>query len=496
MKFFEPNEKRTTIAMYVFLVALFGVLCVMIGINIGVVPRIFGFMFDIVKPILYGFIIAFALHPMVNFTETRIFSRWKEKRLGLRRLVSVISVFAVVILLVVLFCIAVIPEIVSNYDTLVLRFLDFTDNFRNKTTELVGMLPGSGSLYVYRDVPEYYKQLPSDYMFSLSLGNSEGFAFGAGSSSIQQEVREFFNGIFDSVSVIIGDSMPQIFSSAVEFLNEAKNVVIGVIISLYFLIGERRYVKKISSMLRAWLPNNVYRRFMWLTEKGKNIFRDYIIVRILDCFIVGIMTFLGLFIFRTPYALFLAVTMGVSSIFPFIGPVIGITVGSLIVMIVNIKYLIVYLAVTVFINLIDSRYIEPFLNYSGHNHHELAAIWVFAAIVIMGGFFGPVGVLIGIPLFAFIYSIVKEVSEKALKRKGLSELTSSYFIMRSAKKPAAEGEGNLSEVHTPDMETYFAEKKEEDTETYLTMKANMSDKYARVKRFFARIKGVFKRKKK
>lgn len=496
MKFFEPNEKRNTIAVYVFLVSLFGVLCVILGINIRVVPRIFGFLFDIIKPIIYGFIIAFALHPMVNFAETRVFAKWKEKRLGLRRIVSVVLVFAVVILLIVLFCLTVIPEIVSNYDTLTLQFLDFADNFRNKTTELVGMMPGSGSIYVYYDVPEYYKHLPSDSMFAVSLGRSDGLTFGAGSTSIQQEVREFFNGIFGSLSVIVGDAIPTIFSSAVVFINEAKNVLIGVIISLYFLIGERRYVKKIASSLRAWLPNNVYRYLMWLVEKGKNIFRDYIIVRILDCFIVGILTFLGLFIFRTPYALFLSVIMGVSSIFPFIGPIIGITLGALIVMIVNIKYLIVYLAVTVFINLMDSRYVEPFLNYSGHNHHELAAIWVFAAIVIMGGFFGPVGVLIGIPLFAFIYSIVKEISEKALKHKGLSELTSSYFIMRSPKKAIAEEGESDEEVHIPDMETYFAEKKEEDTETYLKVKANMSDKYASVKKIFARVRGVFKRKKK
>ena len=78
MRFFEPNEKRTTIAVYVFLVALFGVFCVILGINIGVVPKLFSFIFEIIKPILYGFIIAFALHPMVNFAETKVFAKWKE----------------------------------------------------------------------------------------------------------------------------------------------------------------------------------------------------------------------------------------------------------------------------------------------------------------------------------------------------------------------------------------------------------------------------------
>ncbi len=493
MKFFEPNEKRTTVAVYVFLVALFGVFCVILGINIGLVPKLFSFIFGIIKPILYGFIIAFAFHPMVKFTETRVFAKWKEKRLGLRRFISVVIVFIVVILLIMLLGVTLVPEIASNYDKLAIQFMDFADSFQTKTTELVGMMPGSGSIYVYYDVPEYNKHLVSDNMFIVSLGNSAGLNVSASSTSIQQDVREFFNGIVESVSVFIGDSIPKIFSSAVTVLNEAKNVIIGVIISIYFLIGERKYVPKIATTLRAWLPNNVYRRLMWLLAKGKNIFRDYIVVRLLDCILVGMMTFFALFIFRTPYALFLSVIMGLASIFPFIGPIIGILLGSLIVIIVDVKYLIVYLAVTIIINIIDSRYIEPFLNYSGHNHHELAAIWVFAAIVIMGGFFGPIGVLIGIPFFAFIYSIVKEISEKRLKHKGLSESTAAYFIMRAKKKPAPVGASSSDEAPVPDMETYFAEKKDEDTETYLTMKASMSDKYTTLKRFFGKI---FKKKKK
>ena len=109
MKFFEPNEKRNTVAAYILIVALFCVLCVIIGVNIGYIPVLFSYVFEVIKPILYGFAITFLLHPLVKFTENRILRNKKEKKAGLRHLLSVIIVYVTVIAVVSLFAVAVIP---------------------------------------------------------------------------------------------------------------------------------------------------------------------------------------------------------------------------------------------------------------------------------------------------------------------------------------------------------------------------------------------------
>ena len=84
MKFFEPNEKRTTVAVYAFLVALFCVLCVIIGINIYQLPKALSYVYEIVKPIIYGLIIAFLMHPIVSFFEKKVLISRKEKKIGFR----------------------------------------------------------------------------------------------------------------------------------------------------------------------------------------------------------------------------------------------------------------------------------------------------------------------------------------------------------------------------------------------------------------------------
>jgi hypothetical protein len=205
--------------------------------------------------------------------------------------------------------------------------------------------------------------------------------------------------------------------------------------------------------------------------------------------IIGIMTFICLLIFQTPYAVLLAVVMGVSSFFPFIGPMIGIASGTLILLLVDPRYALLYFIITLSINLLDSRYVEPFLNAG--RQENLPAIWVFAAIIVMGGFFGAVGILIGIPLVAFIYAVIKALCEKKRTEKGLATKTQDYFNVEAIEQA-------VEEAHVEqgtDMSTYLAEKRD-DALVYSEMKDKLSKKTDSAKKLFSRVKGKFIKKKK
>lgn len=480
MKFFEPNEKRNTVAVYVFLVALFSVFCVIIGINIRLLPKLAAFLYEIIKPILYGFIIAFLMHPIVRFIETKVLGNRKEKKAGVRHLLSVIIAYVVVIALIFLFCVTAIPQIIENYDIFEKQFWDYIDIFRNKTAELVNSTSRGESIYLYTDIPPEMREGISDDLFSITLRGFDGTQYSAKSTSIILEVRDIFDDTLTAIGEMISSSLPTLFSSAVTVLTETKNILIGIFVSLYFLLGERKHIKRISFVLKAWLPKKAYTRVVWLANKAKNIFRDYITVRILDGFIIGLLMYICLFIFQVDYRIFLAVLMGVASFFPFIGPIIGISAGTLLMLFVDFKSALVYLIISVVLNLLDSRYVEPVLN-SGRDEYTLPAIWVFAAIVIMGGFFGVVGILIGIPLFAFIYSIIKDLCEKKLAEAKLSTDTRDYFGIEAAKGKNA---GNETADDALDMRTYYDERRETEIENADTAKEALS-----------KLTGVFKRKK-
>ncbi len=475
MKFFEPNEKRNTIALYVFLVALFGVFCVIVGINISVIFRFFGFIFDVIKPVVYGLVFAFVLHPLVEVMENTVFAGWRKPHRALKRALSVAIVYVTVIFLVVMFCAMLIPEFLNNYDTFATSLATFAENFQNEIAETINRFPGGESIYVYHDsLPELRKDI-SDELFAFTLG--EGIPLETNPNTVLTQVKSFFSGLISAVTGRF--SLANIFSSALTFVNSLKNIVVGIILSVYFLASGKKLTTWLMRTIRAWLPHPVYRRVMWISEKVNDIFRGYIMVRIADGFIIGFFTFFVLFIARVPNRLLLSVVMGVASLFPFIGPIIGISFGALVVLIIDARFLFVYLISMIVLNLLDSRYIEPLLNKDGQST-PLAAIWVFVAIVVMGGFFGVIGIVFGIPMLAFIYSLIKEICEKTLKHKHLSVDTSAYFVGSNkhytvTEETAVENERTVP----PDMETYFAEKDDDALEA----SKNVTEKVEKIKEF-------------
>ncbi len=482
MKFFEPNEKRTTASVYIFLVALFCVFCVIIGINIHFIPIIFGYVMNIIRPIIYGLILAFVLHPLVKFTEEKLLRKRKEKRLGFKRVLSVIIVYATLISLVTLFCITAIPDIAANYDSFMLMFSDSVEIFQGKVAEVFSLLPGADSSYAYYNVTPDLRKSVTENIFSDTLRNVGGFEI-ISKSATQNEVREIFGELAESLRKWITDSLPSFFSSAVAIITGAKNVLLAIVLSIYFLIGEEFLLSYITRILKVWLPNAMYGRLSWLFNKGKQIFHDYIVVRGLDCISVGILTYTCLSIFRTPYALFLAAIIGFACFFPFIGPIVGILLGTLIITIVSFKYIIIFLVVSIGINILDSRYIEPLL--SAGKQDTLSAFWVFTSIIVMGGFFGLVGILIGIPLFAFIYAVVKEHTEERLKKKGLPDNTFDWFVLTPVPITSTDEEA-ADDVQ--DIKEYFTEKQADDEEDYQKMKQQLNNAYSSAKGFFAKFK--------
>ena len=483
MKFFEPTEKRNTVAAYVFLVALFCVLCVIIGINIKLFPKLLSYLYNVVKPVLYGFIIAFLMRPIVRLIETRVLGNRKEKKAGFRHLLSVVLAYVIVIALIFLFCVTAIPQLVDSYDGFEKQFLEYVDIFRNKTAELVNSTSRGESIYLYTEqVPELKKDI-MDGIFATTLRDFCGTQYNAKSTSIILEVRNIFDDTLTAISEMISSSLPTLFSSAVTVVTETMNWLIGVFISLYLLLGERTHIKRISFVLKAWLSKKAYTRVVWLADKAKNIFRDYITVRLFDGFITGILMYICLFIFQVDYRIFLAVIMGFASFFPFIGPIVGISFGTVLMLFVDFRSAITYLIISVVLNLLDSRYVEPLLN-SGRDEYTLPAIWVFSAIVIMGGFFGVIGILIGIPLFAFIYSIIKDLCEKKLTAVEMPTDTREYFDVSVSlgKKECAEKSGITDDAL--DMLAYYDERREIEQENADTAKEALN-----------KLTGVFKRKK-
>lgn len=440
-RFFIHTENGLTISVYALIVGLFLVLCVIIGLNIHLVPVALKGIISVLSPLLYGFLIAFMISPCVSFIEKKIFRKWRGKHLGIKHILSIVLAYLLVGAILVVGTIFLVPQIISTYSDLSEQLSANLVNLRNWIAGILEHLPGakkSGS-YIYYNISSTYRVDVTDRVIAETLNTPYGNLLKSKNTATQMEVQVMIDSVVQTITNAVKEALPGMLSSALNILIEAKNILLGLIISVYFCVCKKSIVGNMTKLARTWLPNKAYRLTSWLVTKAKGIFKDYIVVRVLDSLIVALITFIGLLIVRNPYALLLSVVIGVSALIPFIGPVIGIAICTFIMFFVGIGYAIGFAAVMVGVQLLDDRIIEPLLN-KGYSQHRLAGIWVFAAIVVMSGFFGIIGILFGIPIFAFIYSVVKDWSERRLRRAGHAIDTESYgfvtFKMREEpKKP-------------------------------------------------------------
>lgn len=440
-KWFIHTENGFTVSIYALIVGLFLVLCVIVGLNIHLVPVALKGLLGVLSPLLYGFLIAFMISPVVSFIEKKIFRRWRGKHLGLKHILSIALAYILMGAIMVVGTIFLVPQVINTYNDLSDQLSSNLVSLRNWIAGILENLPGaekSGS-YIYYNIPSDYRVDVTDLVMAETLNTPYGALLKSKNTATQMEVQAMIDSIVQGSMTAIKDALPGMLSSALSILNGAKNLLLGLIISVYFCVCKKSILGNVTKLAHTWMPNRTYRIAAWLVTKAKGIFKDYIVVRVLDSLVVGLITFIGLLIVRNPYALLLSVVIGVSALIPFIGPVIGIAVCTFIMFFVGIGYAIGFGAVMVGVQLLDDRIIEPLLN-KGYSQHRLSGIWVFSAIVIMSGFFGLIGFLLGIPLFAFIYSVVKDWSEKRLRRAGRAIDTESYgfvdFKMREEPKKA------------------------------------------------------------
>ena len=140
---FQPTENGWTVSTYVFLVGLFYVLCVIIGLNIKLVPKLLHTVVSVISPLLYGFIIAFIISPAVGFFEKRVFCKWRKKRLVLKHLVCIAVAYLVVIAIIVVGVIFLVPQIISTYNEFAFQLSANVVEVRDAIAGFIDDLPGA-----------------------------------------------------------------------------------------------------------------------------------------------------------------------------------------------------------------------------------------------------------------------------------------------------------------------------------------------------------------
>ena len=198
-----------------------------------------------------------------------------------------------------------------------------------------------------------------------------------------------------------------------QVLKFVYNILIGLIVAVYVLHGRKRFGKQARLIVRSIFSDRWADRILEEVEFIDRMFGGFINGKILDSAIIGVLCYIACLIFKFPSALLVSVIIGVTNVIPFFGPFIGAIPATLLILIQNpIKALWFVLFVLV-LQQLDGNIIGPKIlgNTTG-----LSSFWVLFAILLFGGLWGFVGMIVGVPLFSVIYDVIKKLVIHGLQR--------------------------------------------------------------------------------
>lgn len=363
----------------------------------------------IFMPIIYGFVLAYLETPIVNFFETKWFIPLCEKynkkssviTLKQRKLIRGISVILTVLfvfLILYMFFAMVIPQLIISVQNIANQFPTYAENLDQFMTKILDKNPE-------------LEQIASTMLNQYS-----------------SETETFLNGkLIPQLNVWITELSGTLFSSVVGLLRALWNFIIGLIISVYILSSKETFAGQSKKMIYAiWNKenaNDVINNIRFINQT----FGGYISGKLADSLIIGLLCFIGMTCLALPYPLLVSVIVGVTNIIPFFGPYIGAIPSAVLILMVDPRKALYFVIFVIILQQVDGNFIGPKIL---GDKTGLSSFWVIFSITVLGGYFGILGMAIGVPIFAVLYAGIKSLALNSLKKKGLSTDTDDYKYLK------------------------------------------------------------------
>ena len=383
------NTKYTTIAVYVFLTLLFAVLCVFIGIHFEKAKNLITKFVDICSPLIFGAGFAYILNPLTRFYEEKLLKpRRGKKSLSrtLRRILAILLTFLSLGILFSLFLWMILPHLVESITDLIDKF------------------------------PDYIRSVQS-------LADSIAAHGGIFADAIETALT-YINTFIDQSYDLLKEYLPLITGYLQTIAVAVLDVVLGFVFAIYFLFAKENLAAQVKKILHAIFSDKSYQSITEVFTLADKTFSRYFTGAILDSLLVGIICFIFMTILGLPYASLISVIIAVTNIIPIFGPFIGAIPSALILFVASPLYAIYFVVLILVLQQIDGNIIAPKIHGASTG---LAPVWVITSITIMSGFFGIVGMFVGVPLFSVVYTIIKQRTERKLREKNLSTATMEYM---------------------------------------------------------------------
>ncbi|MDO4942858.1 MAG: AI-2E family transporter, partial [Lachnospiraceae bacterium] len=356
--------------------------------NIKAVARFFGIICSTLQPILIGLALAYLLSPIQYRIEKALTERKFKKKLS--RTISVfLTAFFLLFICFIMFWIF-LPQLI---DTII---------------ELTASLPGMLNSFVGQ-VNHFVKS------------DSQILEFA------EEAVKRFNDWFTDWMQSGIYSTLNSIVSGILNAFGFIFDIIVGFIVMIYVLFEKDRFCGQAKKILYAVSKKRNINAFILDTVRQcDRMFGGFISGKIIDSIIIGIICFIGLWILKMPYVSLISFIVGVTNVIPFFGPYIGAVPSALLILLIDPMKCIEFIIFIFILQQVDGNIIGPKILGESTG---LSPFWVLFAILVFGELFGIVGMIIGVPLFATIYYIIKRLVESSLMDQNLPSDTEQYIYL-------------------------------------------------------------------
>ncbi len=377
----KRNDKNNHLKILCILAAIFVALFTLV--NFGTFAIIFTVIISVLNPVLIGFIIAYLCNPIYKALRNKALK--KIKRQKLRKVLSIVFTYLIVLAIVAGILLIIIPQFVYAFKDLVAK----TDGYINAALAWANNIISNSELFAE---------------------DTDIFDF-IDTQKILSNIETFFDAS--------GDILKKVGNWAIDYgtniVGGITNVLLGLFISIYVLVFKERIGLWFKRFFRAFLSREKYDSFIYRVDHVNSKFGNYIIGALTDSIIVAVEGFIIFSLFGIPYAPLVAVIVGITNIIPILGPFLGAIPSAFIIFIVNPEKVILFIILIIIIQQIDGNIVAPFILGSSLG---LSSFGIIIAVTVMGSLWGIPGMFIGVPIFAYVADVIEEMVNNKLKEIG------------------------------------------------------------------------------
>ncbi|MDP4119721.1 MAG: AI-2E family transporter [Bacillota bacterium] len=364
----------------------------------------FTFVLDILKPFIYGFVIAFIVNAPFMYFKEKVFVGIGTKHKAFSKLrmpLAIITSYVIVLGLITLLISVVMPQLINSINQLFTNLPSYASSLSKFINDFTSRFNGFLGFKVNK------------------IDLEKSFASFAAQINGNNNVSDFL--------IKVGKASVDTLRSVVIFF---YNWFLAIVISIYFLISKDQLIQQTKKVACAVLPKRFVKPAFDVARLSNHICGRYIYGRTLDSVIMGLLCFIIMTIFGWPYPVLISVIIGVTNIVPIFGPIIGDVICGFILLMVNPIDCFWFIIFTIILQQIDGNVIAPKILSDSMG---MSGFWMMFSVILGGGLFGLAGMVIGVPIFVVIYIILGKKINFKNKLDGYNEDFSNIQAVANAQ---------------------------------------------------------------